>query len=98
MIKLPETITETLIISICDFTGDAVLTSYQPSGNVLIGTAEVTVDVPQLTQLEINQNQIAALTAKADEIKAKAAERLKEISDQIQQLKCLEHNPADEDV
>lgn len=95
--ELPETVTATLHISICRFTGDAVLTSYESADNALLGTAEVTVDVPQLTQVEINQNKINALQAQADELTAKTSERLKEISDQIQQLTCIEHKPESGD-
>ena len=91
MKKLPKTITETVHISICRFTGDVQLTIFPPTDSALLGTAEVTVDVPQLTEQQINQNRINALTAQADELKAKTSARLKEISDQINQLKCIEH-------
>lgn len=97
MIKLPETVTGTFFISLCRFTGEVILTSYEPSDNAMLGTTEVTVDVPQLTQVEINQNKINALQVQADELKAKTSERLKEISEQIQQLTCIEHKPESGD-
>jgi hypothetical protein len=98
MINLPKTVTEKFYISYCRFTGAVWLTAYPSPDNVQLGTTEVTVDVPQLTQEQMNQNCINALVAQADELKAKTSARLDEINDKINQLKCIEHNPTEQDI
>lgn len=90
MLNLPKEVTETVYISLCRYTGTPTITTYEPSDNALLGKQEITLDVPQLTEAEINQNKIASWQAQAEEIKAAASKRLEEISEQIQQLNCIE--------
>ena len=91
MKPLPKTVTRTFNLSICEYIGDVVVTTHPVPRNMHLGTAELTFDVPQLTEQEINQQQVAVLVAQSDEIKATASARLQEISEQISRLTCIEH-------
>lgn len=91
MNTLPLTVSSTLYI-VLGPSGDVSLCSSAMSGITgwtVLGTTEVTVDVPQENPL---LKVIEGLESNAEDILAVAQAKVREIHDQIQNLKCLEHD------
>ncbi|MEI3775553.1 hypothetical protein [Pectobacterium brasiliense] len=63
-------------------------------GHVLIGTYSVVVPIPQVTDSELTNRQIAALKNQQQKIIADAQIQASQLEDQIQRLLCIEHHPS----
>lgn len=63
-------------------------------GHALIGTHAVIVPIPQISDSELTNRQIASLKSKQQKIIADAQIQAGEIEDQIQRLLCIEHQPS----
>lgn len=70
------------------------LTTYDPNGGsntlgyILLGTTEVTVDIPECNPV---QAEIAAIEKARDQILADAQLQANHLNARIQQLLCIEH-------
>lgn len=73
------------------------LTPYDPTegnnplGYILLGTAEVTVDIPECNPV---QAEIAAIEKARDQILADAQLQANQLNERIQRLLCIEHEVA----
>ncbi|MEL4888552.1 hypothetical protein N6P31_16065 [Pectobacterium betavasculorum] len=63
-------------------------------GYALIGTHSVAVPIPQVTNSELTNRQIAALKNQQQKIIADAQLQASQLEDKIQRLICLEHQPS----
>ncbi|WP_137742518.1 hypothetical protein R0L47_10120 [Pectobacterium polonicum] len=63
-------------------------------GHTLIGTHAVIVPIPQISNSELTNRQIASLKNQQQKIIADAQIQAGEIEDQIQRLLCIEHHPS----
>lgn len=99
MNALPKTHTETLFICATRQRHPApgyqlTLLPFNPTegtnygGYILLGSAEVTVDIPACNPL---QAEVAALEKARDQILGEARQKAATINQQIQQLLCIEH-------
>ncbi|MBL0907844.1 hypothetical protein G5645_07530 [Pectobacterium carotovorum] len=96
--KAPE-ITEvevTLYIHTSKYTGKPFIgvSDVSQYGYVLIGTHAVIVPIPQISNSELINRQIATLKNQQQKIIADAQIQAGEIEDQIQRLLCIDHQPA----
>ncbi|GKX39538.1 hypothetical protein SOASR014_32770 [Pectobacterium carotovorum subsp. carotovorum] len=73
------------------FIGTCGMSQY---GHVLIGTHTVIVPIPQISNSELTNRQIAALKSQQQKIIADAQLQASELEDQIQRLLCIEHQPT----
>lgn len=70
------------------------LLSYDPTlssntfGDILLGTTEVTVDIPECNPV---QAEIAAIKKARDQILADAQLQANQLNERIQRLLCIEH-------
>ncbi|MEI7143281.1 hypothetical protein WCT84_06790 [Pectobacterium brasiliense] len=66
-------------------------------GYALIGTHSVVVPIPQVTDSELTNRQIAALKNQQQKIISDAQIQASQLEDQIQRLLCIEHHPSTTD-
>lgn len=100
MKKLPKTLTKKLYIcarrDICRPDSDYSLNlndfnlagGSNPSGYILLGTTEVTVDIPECNPV---QAEIEAIKKARDQILADAQLQATQLDERIQRLLCIEH-------
>ncbi|QHP55043.1 hypothetical protein EH203_15070 [Pectobacterium carotovorum subsp. carotovorum] len=96
--KAPE-ITEvevTLYIYVDEFSPNPMVTACDMSqfNCVLIGTHTVIVPIPQISDSELTNHQIAALKNQQQKIIADAQIQASQLEDKIQRLLCIEHKPT----
>ena len=97
MIKLPETVTGTMYVVLDQF-GHVFLSGsdFQTlEGYTCLSSQEFTVDVPQE---DPTAKVVQGLEDRAEDIQAEATAAVRVIMDKIQQLKCIEHKPEQDDV
>jgi hypothetical protein len=99
MNALPKTHTQTLYIcAFRSYVSDAYqvdLLTFDPTkgdnvlGRALLGTTEVTIDVPQVNMIEA---ELTALSEARDSILSEANRKAAVLAERIQRLRCLEHS------
>jgi hypothetical protein len=95
MIKLPKTVEFTVYVHVRqDGSAMACTSDMSEYGYAVVSVHDMTLDVPQD---DPTPKFIEGLEAQAEKIQASAAEAVADVMDKIQQLKCIEHNPAEQD-
>lgn len=74
-----------------DLIGYDQTTGSNPLGYIVLGTAEVTVDIPECNPI---QAEIAAIEKARDQILAAANLQAQLMNERIQSLLCIEHSPS----
>jgi hypothetical protein len=93
MKELPKTVTQTMFICMSPYSEvpkivDADMSGY---GWAMLGTVEVTVDVPQVDPVK---KMVESPEKKAARIEADAYVEVTKVKEQIKQLLSIEHNPG----
>ncbi len=97
MIKLPETVTSTMYVILRTYDNGVFSCSSsfsEQEGYTVLGQHEVTLDVPQE---DPTLKAIESLENRAEDIQAEATAAVRAIMDKVQQLKCIEHKPEQDD-
>lgn len=95
MIELPETVDFTAYVAISECGSVTVHTcDMSEYGYAVLAEHTMTLDVPQI---DPTPKFIEGLEAQAEKIQAKAAVEVATLMDKIQQLKCITHQPEQDD-
>ena len=82
-----KTIKTKLFIMQCTITGNTYVRSYEAVGDVLLGTHEVEVPIPELSADEVKKREIAALNDEKAEVDTLAQERISRIDEKLAELR-----------